>query len=142
MANRYRFARIFVTAQYLITIVLMISGIMIIKQLTYLKKQPVGFNDQNILVIPVDFQYNKIQLLKDKFRENTNVINITSGDRNFTSGSSAQRIKDKQDELILTRFLRVDPGYVETLELEIINGRDFKEENQADWFNAVIINPW
>jgi len=140
LINRYRFARIFVTAQYLITIVLMISGIMIIKQLNYLKKQPVGFNDQNILVIHVDFQYSKIQLLKDKFRENPNVLNVTSGDRNFVSGSSSQGIKNKQDELIETRFLRVDPNYTNTLELEIINGRDFKEENQADWFNAVIIN--
>jgi len=140
LVNRYRFARIFVTAQYLMTIVLMISGIMIIKQLYYFKNQPVGFNDQNVLAILVDFNYNKIQLVKDKFRQNPNVLNVSSGDRNFASGSSSNQIRNRNGELISTRFLRIDANYINTLELEIINGRNFREDNQADWQNGVIVN--
>ncbi len=140
LVNRYRFARIFVTAQYLITIVLMISGIMIIKQLYYFKNQPVGFNDQNVLAILVDFEYSKVQLVKDKFRQNPNVLNVSSSDRNFTSGSSSNQIRNRNGDLINTRFLRIDENYINTLELEIINGRNFREDNQADWQNGVIVN--
>lgn len=140
LANKYRFARIFVTVQYLITIVLMIAGIMIIKQLHYFKNQPVGFNDENVLAVLVDFQYSKVQLVKNKFRENPNVIDVSSSDRNFSSGSSSENIRNKNGDLINTRFLRIDPNYIKTLGVELINGRDFLEENQADWFNGVIVN--
>jgi putative ABC transport system permease protein len=140
LINRYRFARIFVTVQYMITIVLMISGIMIIKQLNYFRNRDVGFNDEHLLTILVDFEYSKIQLLKDKFREYPNVLNVSSSDRNFVSGSSSESIRNKRGELIETRFLRVDPNYANTLGLEIINGRNFRENNQADLHNAVLVN--
>ncbi len=140
LVNRYRFARIFVTVQYLITIVLMISGIMIIKQLYYFRNQSVGFNDENVLAVLVDFQYSKIQLVKNKFRNNPNVLDVSSSDRNFDSGSSSNAIRNKNGDLIDTRFLRIDYHYINTLGLEIINGRNFLEENQADWHNGVIVN--
>ncbi len=140
LVNKYRFARIFVTIQYLLTIVLMISGIMIIKQLHFFKNQSVGFNEQNVLAILVDFEYSKISLVKDKFRQNPNVLNVSSSDRNFASGSSSNQIRNRNGDLINTRMLRIDENYINTLELEIINGRNFREDNEADWRTGVIVN--
>jgi putative ABC transport system permease protein len=100
----------------------------------------VGFNDNQVLVIHVDFPYNKVQLLKDRFKQNPNVISVTSGDRNFRSGSSSQGLKNKQGDRIETRFLRIDDNYLNTLELELILGRNFRPGNQADWSNGIIVN--
>jgi putative ABC transport system permease protein len=113
---------------------------MIVKQLNYLREESVGFNDKNVLVLHVDFEYNKIQLLKDKFKQHPSVLHVTSGDRNFISGSSSSGIKNKEGELIDTRFLRVDQNYLNTLGLELVRGRNFIEGNKSDWNYGIIVN--
>ncbi|MGC9343647.1 MAG: ABC transporter permease [Bacteroidales bacterium] len=133
-------ARAFVMLQYIITITLMIAGLMIVKQLNYLREKPVGFNDENVVVILVDFEYNSIQLLKEKFLQHPDVLNVTSGDRNFTSGSSSQGLKNERGELVDTRMLRIDERYVNTLDLTILEGRNFIEGNQSDWKDGIIVN--
>ncbi len=140
LVDKSRFARVFVSLQYLITITLMISGIMIAKQLNFLRERPVGFEEKDVLVLHTDFEYNKIQILKERFRQHPSVLNVTSGDRNFMSGSSSSGLKNKEGEIIDTRFLRVDPEYVNALNLTLTEGRDFIRGNKNDENRGIIVN--
>jgi putative ABC transport system permease protein len=133
-------ARISVVLQFFITIVLLISGGMIIKQLKYMMNRDVGFSKENTIVIHVDFSMDKINLLKEKILESPYVKSVTMSDRNFISGSSSQTIQNKRGEITTIRFLRVDHDYLRTLGIELIEGRDFFPDESQDTIPSVIVN--
>src|SRR5690606_28913007 len=57
---------------------------------------------------------------------------------NYISGESSDYIKNQEGENIRTRILKVDENYVSTLDLKIIQGRDFTEETVNS--HSILIN--
>ncbi len=133
-------ARVSVVLQFFIAIGLLISGGVILKQLSFLVNTDVGFEKENTAVVHVDFELQKILILKEKILESPHVNSVTMSDRNFNSGTSSQGLKNKKGELTSVRFLRTDTDYVKTLGLELIEGRNFFRDEQADSIPNVIVN--
>jgi len=133
-------ARFSVVLQFFIAIALLISGGVILKQLNYMVKRDVGFEKENTVVIHVDFDLQKIYTLKEKILESPQVSHVTMSDRNFDSGSSAQSITNNQGEMTTVRFLRIDSDYLEAMGLELIQGRDFDQDESPDSIPNVIVN--
>jgi putative ABC transport system permease protein len=137
--KRHRFARYFIILQYLITIVLLICSGVIIKQLHYMLERDVGFQEENIVVLNIDFPYQKVLTLKDKLLQYSHIVDVSMSDRNFISGRSSDDLKNKKGELVETRFLRIDPDYLETFGIELIDGRNFTAgEPIEDNFNVIV----
>ncbi|MDF1573829.1 MAG: ABC transporter permease [Bacteroidales bacterium] len=113
---------------------------MILKQLHYLLNRDVGFSKENTAVIHVDFEMQKIQTLKERILESPHVRSVTMSDRNFDSGSSSQSVHNPSGESVSIRFLRVDEDYLQTLHLELIEGRDFFRNEGGDSIPKVIVN--
>jgi len=129
-----------VVLQFFIAIALLISGGVILKQLHYMVHRDVGFERENTAVIHVDFDLQKIQTLKEMILQSPHVKSVTMSDRNFDSGSSSTELRNKEGEIISVRFLRVDPDYLKTLGLELIQGRNFFTEDLSDTIPKVIVN--
>jgi len=138
--RRNGIARVSVVLQFFIAIVLLISGGVILKQLNYLVNREVGFSKENMAVIHVDFEMQKINTLKERMLESPHIRSVTMSDRNFNSGSSSQGIRNPSGEQLSIRFLRVDLDYLETLGLELIEGRNFFRDGPADSIPPVIVN--
>jgi len=138
--KRHRFARYFVILQYLITIILMICSGVIIKQLHYMMDQDVGFETEDVVVLPVDFQLQKVKTLKDKLLQQSHIQNISMSDRNFVSGSSSTGEKNAQGEIVTIRFLRIDHDYLETFGLKLLDGRNFTPNEPIENNFNVIVN--
>jgi putative ABC transport system permease protein len=137
--KRQRFARYFVILQYMITIILLICSGVIIKQLHYMLEKDVGFNEENIIVLNIDFPYQKVLTLKDKLLQYSHIMDVSMSDRNFISGSSSDDLKNKKGELVSTRFLRIDPDYLETFGIKLIDGRNFTaSEPIQDNYNVIV----
>jgi putative ABC transport system permease protein len=137
--KRHRFARYFVILQYLITIVLLICSGVIIKQLHYMLERDVGFQKENIVVLNIDFPYQKVLTLKDKLLQYSHIVDVSMSDRNFISGRSSNDLKNKKGKLVEVRFLRIDPDYLETFGIELIDGRNFTAgEPIEDNFNVIV----
>ena len=140
IGKRYRFARTFVILQYFISIVLMITTGIIVRQMNYMLNQPVGFDKENVVVLAVDFPISKTMLLKDKLLQYPLIKNVTTSDRNFIAGSSSNEVKSQKGELISTRILRIDPDYADALRLELIEGRDFLPHHMDDSIPVALVN--
>jgi len=134
-------ARLSVILQFFIAITLMISGGTIMKQLYFIVNQDVGFDRDYILVLNVDFDEQRISTLKDLILQSPDVKSVTMGDRNFNSGSLSQSIQNKEGEMITLRFLRIDPDYLKTLNIELLEGRNLEEaDTQVDSIPRVLVN--
>lgn len=132
-------ARIFVILQYFITIALLISSGIILKQLNYMLKQDVGFDKENLLVLPVDFGYQKVMTLKERILQSPHVLSVSTSDRNFVAGSSSTSEKNDEGEIVQIRFLRIDPDYLETIGLTLLDGSNFfRDEPIEDNMNVVV----
>ncbi|MEZ5071832.1 MAG: ABC transporter permease [Bacteroidales bacterium] len=134
-------ARFSVVLQFFIAIVLLISGGVIMRQLSYMVHRDVGFNKEHTVVLHVDFDEQRIGLLKEKIVASPAVAGVTVSDRNFSSGSSSRSVRTEKGEIVDVRLLRVDKDYVPTLGLELIQGRNFKPgETAVDSIPRVIVN--
>ena len=137
-----KYSSIFVVAQYTMTIGLIISTFIIIRQLNFLREKETGFNRDNVVVVslPDDFSSNEINRLKQSLVSRANITSVTGSDRNFVSGSSSNIMKREDQQMVIVRFLRVDPDYIETLGIPLIMGRNLSWEAASDTFNAVLVN--
>jgi putative ABC transport system permease protein len=138
--KRNSVARFFVILQYFITIMLLISSGVILKQLKYMINRDVGFNKENLLVIPVDFPFQKVLTLKDRLLKSAHVQGVSMSDRNFVSGSSSTSEKNEKGEIVVIRFLRIDPDYIPALGLELLQGRNFFPDEPIEKNFNVIVN--
>ncbi len=138
--KRNQVARFSVILQYFITICLLISSGVILKQLNYMIQQDVGFDRENLLVLPVDFEHRKILTLKDRLLQSAHVLDVTTSDRDFVSGSSSTSEKNEKGEIVQIRFLRIDPDYIPALGLKLLEGRNFFPDEPIDTNFNVIVN--
>ena len=115
-----KYSSIFVVVQYTMTIGLIISTFIILRQLNFLRQKDTGFNRQNVVVLslPDDFSNEQINRLKHQLVSFANINKVTSSDRNFIDGRSSTIIKRADEQTVQVRYLRVDPDYIETLEAE------------------------
>ena len=138
--KRNYFARYFVVLQYLITIVLLICSGVIVKQLRYMLEKEVGFEEENIVVLNVDFSYQKVLTLKEQLLNYSHIRSVSMSDRNFISGSSSDDIKNHKGELVQIRFLRIDHDYLQTFGLQLLDGRNFLPDEPIDSNMNVMVN--
>ncbi|MEN8228640.1 MAG: ABC transporter permease [Bacteroidota bacterium] len=134
---------ILVTFQFIITIVLFICTIVINRQMNYIQNKELGFNKENLVVIDRAAALGDQQ---DAFRQEL----MKNPSIRQVSGSSAVPgglIGDNAylpegagtDETHAISNIFTDWNFMETYELELIEGRWFQEDNPTDSF-AIIIN--
>ena len=129
----------FVMLQYILSIVLIALSIGIIKQTHFMKSKKLGFSSENVLNLRVyHLSEKEKRTLSDHIDAFPGIISHSFADRNYVSGRSMGYIKNSNEETIEARLLYVDHNYISTLNLEIIQGEDFKPELPN--FESVIIN--
>lgn len=134
-------ARLSVVLQFFIAIALLISGGVIMKQLSYMVNRDVGFETASTIILHVDFDKHRVNTLKEMILASPHVKAVSMSDRNFNSGSSSMSVRNSRGKAVDLRFLRVDEDYLKTLGLELIQGRNFKPgESARDSIPLVLVN--
>jgi putative ABC transport system permease protein len=110
-------------------------------QLDFLKNKDLGFNKDQMVVIPGGGQRN--DALKTKLLQNPNVASVSFA-RNIPGRSSGDDTylpegKDPDDTVRVSAYT-VDFDFAKTFEIDIVAGRDFSEEFSTDIRDAVLIN--
>ncbi|GEO09207.1 ABC transporter permease [Segetibacter aerophilus] len=117
--------------QFVISIFLITSTIVILKQLSFIANKDLGYNKEQIVVLPVDNEMlQHYDDLKKAFKNDQNVISIGGAYEKPTNigwGDGLQ--KSQNDQSITVNAFPVDEGYARTLGVKIIAGSDY---TQAD----------
>ena len=130
---------IFVTMQYSLSIILIVLTISIVRQTNYMKYTDLGFSSDNTINLEIyHLTASEKMALRDQFKTYPGITDLTLTNRNYISGESSDYIKNQEGENIRTRILKVDENYVSTLDLKIIQGRDFTEETVNS--HSILIN--
>ena len=140
--------RTLVIVQFAISIVLIIGCVVVFKQLYFMKNSDPGFERKNVLIFDLSHgeqgAWQKYSVLKKQFLQNPNVLSISGaysvpGIQN-TEKKGISKVGAPPEEITMIQSLAVDYDYVETMKLDLVQGRNFSVSFATDAKEAVVLN--
>jgi putative ABC transport system permease protein len=140
--------RVLIMVQFSISIILIVGTIIIYLQLDYMKNSDLGFNKENVVLInfPGSMQSvnNKYDVLKEELLKNSN-ISFVSGAYTLPGINSQMNIGVRPESASADfstniQALPADFGFVKSMGLEIIEGRDLSKDYSKDRYESVLLN--
>lgn len=134
-----------VVFQFAISIFLIIGTVVVYSQLRYVQDKNLGFDTEQIVAVhlPDRDVRQSYASLKQTYEQHPNVVRVSAASDAPPGGLNSWRVRPEgtpreQDELI--PVVAVDYDYMETLGLELIEGRAFSEDLPTDASEAIILN--
>jgi len=129
--------KILVVFQFTVSIFLIIGTGAVYNQLGYMRNKYLGYEKEHLVYIPMRGEIsNAYERIKGEFGKSPHVVSITAtrqAPTNFGSNSSGANWPGKDPELrTLITTNGVDFGFVETMKIEMADGRDFNKEYVSD----------
>ena len=138
------FRKVLVVLQFTVSVIMIICTLVVFRQLNYLKTMDQGFNQENVLSLDLNGPMaRKYPVLKQALLENPNVVSVTSTSSRVGEGSGKLLFNVETDQGMSQRginFTITDHDFVETLGIEMVEGRDFREDMPSDTLTAVVVN--
>jgi putative ABC transport system permease protein len=137
------FRRVLVITQFSLSVVLVIVMLFIYKQVNYMMDQQLGFAGDQVIVIPVNTPEgrSRVPQMKDELLAIPGVKSVTAASRFPGDGLGDWGIDlEGTDEKYYPRVVFSDDDYLETLGLELIQGRFFAADRPADTSQSFVVN--
>jgi putative ABC transport system permease protein len=144
MVNIGLFRKALIVGQFVASIVMIIGTLAVGRQLKYLRSKDLGYNREHVIVVPTNksrLAGNALALrLRNAIEKNPDVIGSTTSLYSMAEyGWMNLGYKDDKDVFRQYKFNAVDASFVPTMGLQIIAGRNFRNDSPAD-SNYVLVN--
>jgi putative ABC transport system permease protein len=136
--------KILVVMQFAVSVAFIIGTVIVMQQINFAKDRPVGYNKEGLIQIPTfsqDFE-GKYDLMRSEFLASNAIVEMSSSSSPTTriwSNRSGFTWEGKpegfQEDLAWTE---VSPEYARSLNLKIVEGRDFSREFASDSLGVLI----
>lgn len=143
------FRQSLVVFQFAATVVMIACAGIVYKQIRYVNHKDLGFNKKQVLTFHIDKNEVRTQVgaLKEKLEQNPIIESAAAASNpigNNSIGSTALFIETNQGEIPsttqLTQRFMADADYLKTMEIKLLNGRDFAADSPADLSGAALVN--
>ena len=131
--------------QFIVSITLIISFLLVSKQLNYLRDKELGLDKENIIVIPATpLLIEKLDVFKQQLFQNPNVIAVSASKRVPSDGlwdsNDARIISGSNSTPLGFRLanVRIDEQFIPAYKIKLAAGRNFYENISKDF--GYIIN--
>lgn len=131
-------------SQFSLSMILICGCFVLVQQIFYLRDKPLGFDKDQVLVIPYnnDLLTSSFNAIKTELQKITGVREVSATSnipgKQFNQHSIAT-LSDPNHEIDAAESF-VDENLISTLGLKLAAGRFFMKDSKADSANAVIIN--
>jgi len=133
-----------VILQFTLSIALIICSVTVSRQVNYLNRKDLGINTRNIIVMPFGGEtVNHYDVLRDEFMTYPGIDNITASyslPMDLDSYVSYTWDDTPPEDAIGVWYNMVDYDFIETMEIEMLQGRSFSRDYASDDSTAYIIN--
>ncbi|WP_163420660.1 ABC transporter permease [Flagellimonas sp. CMM7] len=137
--------KILVVLQFTVSVAFIIGTVIVMQQINYAKNRPVGYDKEGLIQVPTfseDFT-GKYDLMRSVFLASNAIVEMSSSSSPTTRVWSNRngftwegKPEGFQEDLAWTE---VSPEYAKSLNLKIVEGRDFSREFATD-STAVLLN--
>ncbi|HVW95073.1 MAG TPA: ABC transporter permease [Mucilaginibacter sp.] len=116
--------------QFVISIFLIVTTIVILQQLSYIRTKDIGYNKSNVVVLPVNWQMvQRVDGLKKEIRNIPGVEAVAAANNEPVNVQWGDGISTADGKTITVNALPMDEDFIKTMQLKIVAGEDF---NQTD----------
>lgn len=137
------FTKALVVLQFSLSIFFIICTIMMSRQLDYMKSKNLGFNQDHIVMMPIKSGNGAriLELMKEELSSHSSIKSVTGcaaspgriSDYGFFT-TEAGAIEDG------SYVFRIDENYLQTMNIRLIEGRNFSADFPADSTHSIIVN--
>jgi len=137
--------KVLVVIQFSISVFLIIGLIVIYSQMGYIKNRPLGYDKENILAIPLSdpAPRSTYQSYKTTLLSNTHVKSVSAASTlpgGLFGIALLRPVGRPPNENLTVQMMAVDYDFIETLGIELHDGRDFSREFTTDQNRALLLN--
>ena len=138
------FRRNMVIIQFSISIILIVGVFTVYKQMRYIQTRSLGFDKENVVIIPVRSQQiaQNYGPFRNELMQNPQIISTSASSEvpaDFHYSNSYVNRLDSEEPISLILFTS-DYDYVETYRMEILAGRAFSRDFSTDTEGTIILN--
>jgi putative ABC transport system permease protein len=139
LSGKNYFTRFLVILQFALSIFLIISTIMLGRQINFMVNQDLGYNKDNTIIVKnINAKENIYDRLKNRLSTSPGIKGISGAVSSLDGYFYMDSIK-YQNKSYSVFFNRIDENYFKTLEMDVLQGRNFSPELPTDR-QAVIVN--
>ncbi len=117
------------------------------QQMNYLRSKPLGYNTHEVISIPVGTEVNGhllLERMRTQLAQQPDIVSVSGAGNNFglgkdRSSSTSMMIFKHDQKQMSTHWLGIEFGYLKTMDLQLIAGRDLDKTLAGD-SNAIVIN--
>jgi len=135
------FTKSLVTVQFVFSIGLVTSTIIILQQLNYMKSKNPGFNKENIIVVHAEEtdQQKIFPLFKEQLTDYKGIAGISGADAPFGTGynQSGFNYSGKHEQAF---HFTADADFIKVMGMQLVAGRNFDPLHPADSADGAIVN--
>lgn len=129
--------------QFFVSTILIVSSLAILKQLQFIQQKDLGYDEENLIIIPLSANGERkgFEPLKDKLLSNPNIYGVTSAVNYPGRGFIDMQHwlpGETQGEFAQMGF--VGSNFLDVFGINLIEGKDFYENNIEGNQQAVIVN--
>lgn len=134
-----RLTKILLTGQFAFAMLTITSSVMFIQNAQYQKDIDLGYDTEQTIVVRFGGEEHIYHALNNELANNPRITALTASvdhvGRRYHNATVSHR-----GETFGIVGLDVGPNYIQTIELELLQGRDFDENRASDYEESVIIN--
>jgi putative ABC transport system permease protein len=137
------FTKPLVVIQFALSAFLIVSSLVMYRQMQYIAKKDLGFNKDQMLIIPTQTGWNEeanktVQIFRERAQQEPLIEAVSGTSSSFNRGYSRYGYKIKGEQKSAYVYA-VDPLYIPTLDIQLVAGRNFDPARASD-SSAVIVN--
>ncbi|MCF8390920.1 MAG: ABC transporter permease, partial [Bacteroidales bacterium] len=127
--------------QFVISISLIICTVIISKQIDFVKDKSLGLNTANIIDFNQSQQIgSKYKVFKQRLLQNPDIISVTRTNTGLGKGLPITATYEHNGIKKTYAVTTVDPDFIPTMDIVMLDGRNFSWEIQSDNKGAIIVN--
>ena len=132
--------------QLLTSFVLLAIALLLVRQTDYLLQRDTGFDAEQVMVVnTAGMLPNERIVFKNKLMQQQHVVNVSMcstppGESLFTFGLTLPGVDGDEERRITFYHMFVDENFVETLGVELRDGRFFDPDVPGDSLNSFVVN--
>ncbi len=143
--SRSGFARkVLVVVQFFISIALIIGTISAYKQLNYLRDADLGYNKDQIIVVPSANNLGlRFEAFSDQLKAHNEILKVTGMEDVLGVNHNTRQMFIEgfgEDEFYYYPAFMVRHEFLDVFDIEVVEGRGFSREFPADTLSSIMIN--
>jgi putative ABC transport system permease protein len=143
--NAGLFRKGLIVGQFVTSIVMIICTMIIGDQMNYLLHKDLGYNKDQVIIVPTNKKradgFPLAKLFKTELSKYPQIKDVSAATFSFAETPWATLgYADEQKKYHSFQYNEIDHTFIEAMQINILQGRSFSQDNPADSNNSVLVN--